>query len=81
MAKSVVVALSGGVDSAITAYLLKQQGYQVSGAYMIVWDPNNPPEVNTLKTCYSNKSKEIEDAKAVAAKLQIDFIAIPVFQE
>ena len=79
--KSVVVALSGGVDSAVTAHLLKKQGFQVSGAYMEVWDTNNPPTINSKKTCYSNKQKELEDARSIAKILEIPFISIPVHVE
>lgn len=67
--KSVLVALSGGVDSAVAALLLKQQGFAVHGAYMRTWmDEENS---GILADCPWRE--DIRHARAVAEHLGIPF--------
>lgn len=64
--KTVFVGLSGGVDSSVTAALLKQQGYNVVGVFMKNWSKDLPGMPCPWKEDY-------QDAKRVAVQLGIDF--------
>src|SRR6266568_6336517 len=66
MSKKVYVGMSGGVDSSVTAALLKAQGYDVTGVYMKNWSQDLPGFVCPWKTDY-------QDAKRVAVQLGIPF--------
>jgi tRNA-uridine 2-sulfurtransferase len=66
MSKKVYVGMSGGVDSSVTAALLKQQGYDVTGVYMKNWSQDLPGFVCPWKEDY-------QDAKRVAVQLGIPF--------
>ncbi len=67
--KSVLMAMSGGIDSSVAAFLLKKQGYIVSGAIMELFDPTR---FNTRDLPYDPES-DIEEARSVAKKLDIPF--------
>lgn len=60
----VIVGMSGGVDSSVSAYLLQQQGYQVEGLFMKNWEEDDSEE-------YCTAAKDLADAQAVCDKLGI----------
>ncbi|MBR3329110.1 tRNA 2-thiouridine(34) synthase MnmA [Candidatus Saccharibacteria bacterium] len=64
--KTVYVGMSGGVDSSVSALLLKEQGYRVVGIYMKNWSKDLPG----MKCPWA---EDLADAKRVAVKLGIDF--------
>ncbi|QYY35930.1 tRNA 2-thiouridine(34) synthase MnmA [Ruficoccus sp. ZRK36] len=76
MAK-ILVALSGGVDSAVAALLLKQQGHEVAAAYMRTW--MNEEGSAILADC--PWEEDIRQAKAVAAHLDIPFEVVNLIEE
>ena len=62
--KKVIVGMSGGVDSSVSAYLLQQQGYQVEGLFMKNWEEDDGED-------YCTAAQDLADAQAVCDKLGI----------
>lgn len=65
--QKIVVGLSGGVDSAVTAWLLKEQGHEVTGVFMQNW-------ANESEDSYCTAEQDLTDARTVA-----DQIGIPLY--
>ena len=66
-AENLLVALSGGVDSAVSARMLQNQGHEIAGVYVRTWEH----EDDLLGDCPG--AKDLADAEAVAALLDIPF--------
>lgn len=67
--KKVIVGMSGGVDSSVSAYLLQQQGYQVVGLFMKNWEEDDDKE-------YCSAATDLADAQSVCDKLGIELHTI-----
>lgn len=65
----VIVGMSGGVDSSVSAYLLQQQGYDVVGLFMKNWEEDDNEE-------YCSAASDLADAQAVCDKLGIKLLTI-----
>ncbi|MBR0399680.1 MAG: tRNA 2-thiouridine(34) synthase MnmA [Mogibacterium sp.] len=78
MVKLALVGMSGGVDSSVAAYLVREAGYDTTGATMRLYD-NETIGLDNSKTCCSLSS--IEDACAVANRLGISYIVYDMRKE
>ena len=72
--KTVVIGLSGGVDSSVSAWLLKEQGYNVIGLFMKNWEDDDDSE-------YCSSRQDFIDASAVADVIGIDIEAVNFAKE
>lgn len=72
--KKVILGMSGGVDSSVAAYLLKEQGYEVLGLFMKNWD-----ETDENGDCPA--SKDYDDVQKVCAQLDIPCYSIEFVEE
>ena len=68
--EKILVAMSGGVDSSVAAFLLKEQGYDCVGVTMKLFDPDKQPH-STQSSCGSGEERN--DAARIAAQLGIPF--------
>lgn len=71
--KTVVLGMSGGVDSAVSAWLLKQQGYNVIALFMHNWEE--------VDDGYCTAEQDFEDVKRVSAKLDIPYYSVNFAKE
>jgi tRNA-specific 2-thiouridylase len=70
--KKVFVGMSGGVDSSLSAAILKEQGYDVTGVFIKVWQPD-------IVSCTWRDDRR--DAMRVASELDIPFITLDFEKE
>ena len=72
--QTVVVGMSGGVDSAVSAYLLKEQGYRVIALFMVNWEEKS-------EEGFCTSEQDYEDVKRVCAVLDIPYYTVNFAKE
>jgi tRNA-uridine 2-sulfurtransferase len=79
--KKIIIGLSGGVDSAVSAFFLKKSGYKVIAVFMHNWDPFlNQEKYNNFDNNCDNE-KDWKDAKEIAKKLDIEIHKVNFVKE
>ncbi len=74
--------MSGGVDSSVAAALLKEQGYQVSGVTMKIWDGEDTDDVKSRHACYGpGEEEDIDEARKVSGILDIPLYVLDLAEE
>lgn len=79
MKKKVVVGMSGGVDSSVAAFLLKEQGYDVIGVTMQIWQDEKQAALEENGGCCGLSA--VDDARRVAEALEIPYYVMNFKQE
>lgn len=82
--KSVVLGLSGGVDSSVAAYLLKEQGFHVIGLFMRNWDSTTNNDIlgnPDIDNDICPQEQDYQDALAVAEHLDIELHRVDFIEE
>ncbi|HIV24174.1 MAG TPA: tRNA 2-thiouridine(34) synthase MnmA [Candidatus Scatomonas pullistercoris] len=77
--EKVIVGMSGGVDSSVAAYLLKEQGYEVMGVTMQIWQEEEETVLEEEGGCCGLSA--VEDARRVARMLDIPYYVLNFKQE
>lgn len=70
----IIVGMSGGVDSSVTAYLLKQAGHKVAGIFMKNWEGDDTAE-------FCPAAQDLADAEAVSDRLGIELSVVNFAEE
>lgn len=81
MKKTVVIGMSGGVDSAVAAFLLKKQGYNVIALFMRNWDSTINGENFENNDIICPQERDYNDAKKVCEKLEIPLYRVDFIKE
>lgn len=69
MQKTVVVGMSGGVDSSVAAYILKERGYNVIGLYMMNWEETDPDGACSAESDFA-------DVRRVCGALNVPYYSV-----
>lgn len=78
----ILVGMSGGVDSSVTALLLKQAGFEVIGATMAIWDDKISAHLpEHASGCFAPDKDDIESARNVCEKIGIEHLVLDCREE
>lgn len=75
----IAVGMSGGVDSTVATWLLQQQGHEIVGITMQIWDGSIDLPDEGLSGCYGpGEARDLETVRAVAERLGIKHVTVPL---